>query len=104
MTFADFAALFRHATGNPEPFPYQGKFADADELPELIHAPTGAGKTATAVLGWLWRRFFHENPTLRAATPRRLAYCLPMRVLVEQTRDEAQRWLTNLGLEENVKV
>jgi CRISPR-associated endonuclease/helicase Cas3 len=104
MTFADFATLFRYVTTNPNPFPYQRRFADADELPELIHAPTGAGKTATAILGWLWRRFFHKNPTVNAATPRRLVYCLPMRVLVEQTRDEARKWLEKLELANDVKV
>ena len=105
MSFANFTELFRQATReqNPlreqNPFPYQTRFADADELPELVHAPTGAGKTATAVLGWLWRYFFSTKPT-----PRRLVYCLPMRVLVEQTRDEARKWLKNLGFEEKVKV
>lgn len=35
---------------------------------------------------------------LQKQTPRRLVYCLPMRVLVEQTRDNTVRWLQNLGL------
>ena len=99
MSFANFTELFRRATGNPNPFPYQTQFANTDDLPELVHAPTGAGKTATAVLGWLWRYFFAGKPT-----PRRLVYCLPMRVLVEQTRDEVWKWLKNLGLDEKVKV
>ena len=99
MTLKNFTVLFRKATGNPNPFPYQERFADADELPELVHAPTGAGKTATAILGWVWRYFYTNKPTSR-----RLAYCLPMRVLVEQTRDEARNWLGNLGLTEKVKV
>ena len=99
MTFKNFTAMFRKATDNPNPFPYQERFANAEELPELIHAPTGAGKTATAILGWVWR-YFHTNKP----TPRRIAYCLPMRVLVEQTRDEALRWLDKLGIGENVKV
>ena len=51
MSLTNFAALFRKATSNPNPFPYQQRFAEADDLPELVHAPTGAGKTATAVLG-----------------------------------------------------
>lgn len=99
MSFANFTGLFQLATGNPHPFPYQIRFAEADELPELVHAPTGAGKTATAILGWLWRYRFAGKPT-----PRRLVYCLPMRVLVEQTRDEARKWLDNLGLKEKVGV
>jgi CRISPR-associated endonuclease/helicase Cas3 len=93
MTAANFSAMFHKATGNPRPFPYQERFATAEELPELVHAPTGAGKTATAILGWLWRLFHTKKPM-----PRRLVYCLPMRVLVEQTRDEAIRWLHRLEL------
>ncbi|MBA2671290.1 MAG: CRISPR-associated helicase Cas3', partial [Gemmatimonadetes bacterium] len=99
MSLANFTELFREATENPNPFPYQVRFAEADDFPELVHAPTGAGKTATAVLGWLWRYLFADKPT-----PRRLVYCLPMRVLVEQTRDEARKWLNNLGLTEKVRV
>jgi CRISPR-associated endonuclease/helicase Cas3 len=99
MSIHSFTELFRQATANISPFPYQIRFAEADELPELVHAPTGAGKTATAVLGWLWRYLFTDRPT-----PRRLIYCLPMRVLVEQTRDEARKWLDNLGLAEQVRV
>lgn len=99
MTFDNFTALFQEATKNPNPFPYQRRFAEADELPELVHAPTGAGKTAAAVLGWVWR-YFHTNKP----TPRRLVYCLPMRVLVEQTRNAACKWLENIGLDKKVKV
>ncbi|HBI43803.1 MAG TPA: CRISPR-associated helicase Cas3' [Planctomycetales bacterium] len=97
MTFTD---LFNSATcGEQKPFPYQIAFAESGNLPELVHAPTGSGKTATAILGWLWRYFHSEKPT-----PRRLVYCLPMRVLVEQTRDEALKWLKNLELLDKVKV
>jgi len=61
----------------------------------LVNVPTGLGKTAMAVIGWLWRRFGADDAYKRS-TPRRLIYCLPMRVLVEQTRDNAIRWLWNL--------
>src|SRR5690606_5401544 len=59
-------------------------------------APTGSGKTAAAILAWLWRRFFHPEESVRSATPRRLVYCLPMRVLVEQTYATAQDVLARL--------
>lgn len=78
-----FREFFRAATGN-SPFPYQERIALAEKLPPLVRAPTGAGKTAATVLAWLWRRRF-AAPEVRAATPRRLAYCLPMRVLVVRT-------------------
>jgi CRISPR-associated endonuclease/helicase Cas3 len=93
---AEFAALFRQATGN-DPFGFQRRFART--LPPLVRVPTGAGKTAMAALGWLWRRRFAGDEAIRAATPRRLVYCLPMRVLVEQTRNNAADWLQKLGLE-----
>lgn len=67
-------------------------------MPVLLDVPTGLGKTAGAVLGWLWRRRFDPGPDVRAHTPRRLVYCLPMRVLVEQTYRETRRWLKNLNL------
>jgi CRISPR-associated endonuclease/helicase Cas3 len=77
----DFETFFRQAA-RCTPFPYQRRLADpAGDLPELLQVPTGTGKTAAAVLSWLWRR--EKRP---AETPRRLVYCLPMRVLVEQTR------------------
>src|SRR5438477_12638554 len=85
--------FFERATHNG-PFPYQRRLAEEEQVPDLVHAPTGAGKTATAILGWLWRYFHSGKPT-----PRRLVYCLPMRVLVEQTRDEAKKWIDALAKE-----
>jgi CRISPR-associated endonuclease/helicase Cas3 len=81
--------------GRRTPFAYQRELAEADRLPELLEVPTGTGKTAAAILGWLWRR---RHQDWREGTPRRLVYCLPMRVLVEQTRTCAVRWLNNLEL------
>ncbi len=84
MTFDE---LFTRATGIKKgPFQYQQHFATASSLPNIVRVPTGLGKTAMAVLGWLWRRRFADE-AIKMATPRRLVYCLPMRVLVEQTRD-----------------
>ncbi len=92
-----FAELFRRATVR-EPFPFQVALAEGPALPGIIRAPTGSGKTAAAVLGWLYRRRFHPDVEVRRATPRRLVYCLPMRVLAEQTRDNAIVWLSRLDL------
>lgn len=88
--------LFQQACGY-DPYPYQEAFAEAEVLPQLLDVPTGLGKTATAILGWLYRRRFAKDE-IRAATPRRLVYCLPMRTLVEQTHGNAVRWLARLGL------
>jgi CRISPR-associated endonuclease/helicase Cas3 len=94
-----FSEFFRAATGGFDPYPFQQRFAEADKLPHLVRAPTGSGKTATAILGWLWR-WVSQKPN----TPRRLVYCLPMRVLVEQSEREANRWLSNLKLNVPVHV
>ncbi len=94
-----FRDYFQLATG-VQPYPYQERLAlaPAGEFPEVLNASTGVGKTAAAELGWLFRRRFHPDKTIRQATPRRLVYCLPMRVLVEQTNGNTCGWLKKLGL------
>src|SRR5262249_9509583 len=94
---APFASMFHRATENPTPLPYQTRLALGDPLPSLLDVPTGLGKTAAAVLAWIWRSRFARE-AIRNQTPRRLVYCLPMRVLVEQTYSEAVKWLDRLGL------
>jgi len=75
-----FRNWFHQATGY-SPYHYQTRLATDYEggLPSLLHVPTGLGKTAAAVLAWLWRRR-EAPPQVRAQTPRRLVYCLPMRL------------------------
>ncbi|HLG54748.1 MAG TPA: DEAD/DEAH box helicase [Vicinamibacterales bacterium] len=92
-----FSSLFREATGTDGPLPYQKGLALCDSLPSLVDVPTGLGKTAAAVLSWVWRRRF-DSDAVRMCTPRRLVYCLPMRVLVEQTHHVTVEWLKLLGL------
>lgn len=58
----------------------------------LIDIPTGCGKTEGLALAWLWNRIFLNKPDW----PRRLVYCVPMRTLVEQTRERVATWSTNL--------
>ena len=95
-----FDALVERATGKP-PYDYQRRVAQ-DGLPDLLRVPTGAGKTLAATLPWLYRRRFHPDPAVRAATPRWLVVVLPMRVLVEQTATVVRGWLERLGLGEEV--
>ncbi len=94
MTFHDF---FQQAT-RCKPYPYQKRFAEGEGLQHLIRAPTGSGKTATAILGWLWRW-----KSKKQDTPRRLVYCLPMRVLAEQSQREAEKWIEELVTQEELK-
>lgn len=96
-TQAEFTRWFRGVTRfERDPYPYQIRFASANTLHAVVSVPTGLGKTATAVLGWVWRRGF-AGENVRAQTPRRLVYCLPRRVLVEQTRDKTVEWLGRLA-------
>jgi len=76
------------------PFAYQRRVALDAEMPALINAPTGAGKTAAILGAWLWRRL--KNPQ---SVGRRLVYCLPMRTLVEQTAKVAREAIEKLGEE-----
>ncbi|WP_417539771.1 DEAD/DEAH box helicase [Marinobacter sp.] len=91
----DITSLYRSTTGF-DPYPYQAALATEEQWPEVLSVPTGVGKTAAVMLAWIWRRRFGSQ-AVRQVTPRRLVYCLPMRTLVEQTRDCAVRWLDNLG-------
>lgn len=97
LTFKDF---FRRASGH-EPYAYQRRMAEAPAgaFPRVLKVPTGAGKTLAVVLAWLWRRRFHPDPKVRSETPRRLLYCLPTRVLVEQTRKVVESAVASLGLD-----
>lgn len=92
---SQFAEFFKEATGGEKPFPYQRRLALDHRAPStLMDIPTGLGKTEAVLAAWLWNRAARRDP----AWPRRLVYCLPMRVLVEQTRDRAVLALRHLGL------
>ncbi|MGH3159174.1 MAG: type I-G CRISPR-associated helicase/endonuclease Cas3g, partial [Streptosporangiaceae bacterium] len=93
QTFSEF---FENATGHA-PYEYQSRIA-REGLPAVVQAATGTGKTGV-ILAWLWRRLYGPEPE---STPRRLVYALPQRSLVEQVAGEAERWLANLGLADQV--
>lgn len=102
MAVNPFDDFFRMAHGGNEiePFDYQRRLA-GEPWPDLLNVPTGLGKTSAVVLGWLWKRGWHAGGRRAApdpATPRRLIYCLPMRVLVGQTADNIRNWLGRLRL------
>lgn len=101
----NFDEFFKQALGKQDDlefgaFQYQKRLAEKP-WPELLNIPTGMGKTAAVILAWSWKRGWRSMG--RAAdrnpeTPRRLVYCLPMRVLVEQTENSIRQWLGNLGV------
>ena len=99
----DYTKIFGDATGH-EPYPYQTRIAERNDLPTLLRIPTGAGKTEAAVLGWLYRYFHHLDSYVRTSAPRRLVYCLPMRTLVDQTAERVREWIGKLGKTNDVSV
>jgi CRISPR-associated endonuclease/helicase Cas3 len=99
----NYEGFFRQATGFDRCYDYQRLLAEGDVLPELLDVPTGCGKTEAVILAWLWRRRFGSE-SMKRATPGRLVYCLPMRVLVKQTADRAGRWLSRLPLDQPVDI
>ncbi len=95
-----FGKAFQDKEGRPQkPFDYQRRLALDDPMPSLVNAATGAGKTNAILGAWMWRRLTNPN-----SVGRRLVYCLPMRTLVEQTRDVARAAIKRLGFEERFRV
>lgn len=92
--------LYLEATGFG-PYDFQRRVGE-EGLPELLRVPTGCGKTEAVGLGWLYRRRYHSDTEVRAATPHWLVFALPMRTLVEQTVDRIRRWLKRLGVDRDI--
>lgn len=106
MPIPDFNTFFSAAFEDARlPYDYQRRLAESPCEGRLINIPTGLGKTAAVILAWLWNRvgppsqisnLKSEMHGTAVPWPRRLVYCLPMRTLVEQTRDEAEKWVSAL--------
>ena len=56
--YENYADMFKKATSLPAPYPFQEIFATTKEIHHLVNVPTGLGKTAMIILGWIWRRRF----------------------------------------------
>ncbi len=100
LAYSDY---FRRAMSwrDGDPYPYQDRLALDTPWPDLLDVPTGLGKTAAVTLAWAWKRgwrFGGRRGEIDPDTPRRLVWCLPMRVLVEQTVSNIQDWLSNLDI------
>ncbi|MEW6221262.1 MAG: Fic family protein, partial [Thermodesulfobacteriota bacterium] len=81
--------------GHGKPHDWQQELAYQEECGNrLIRIPTGFGKTQGVLAAWLWTRVLRQDDRW----PRRLVWCLPMRVLVEQTEHEVRIALGRLGL------
>ncbi|TVR48412.1 MAG: CRISPR-associated helicase Cas3' [Planctomycetota bacterium] len=92
---------FATASQHPQPRPWQERLlSDSVCRSRLIRVPTGQGKTLGTLGAWAWHRCVRGDK----AWPRRLVWCLPMRVLTEQTVAEAEQFLQHAGLTDRVKV
>lgn len=73
---------FSQLAGNADvPYEWQRGLAQQELRSRLIRIPTGMGKTLGVLAAWSWNRVHRNDPSW----PRRLVWCLPMRVLAEQT-------------------
>jgi CRISPR-associated endonuclease/helicase Cas3 len=91
-----FRKFFKSAAGLwADPHEWQSELAENEKcFNRLIRIPTGFGKTLGVLASWLWNRVEQADDQW----PRRLVWCLPMRVLVEQTEAEVRGCLGRLGL------
>ncbi|WP_295449484.1 Fic family protein [uncultured Thiodictyon sp.] len=95
-----FDQFFRSITSEPDtpgktPMDWQKALANqAICSNRTIRIPTAFGKTLGVLATWLWNRVRQDDDRW----PRRLVWCLPMRVLVEQTREEVDKALAAVGL------
>ena len=98
MLNEDFNQFLARITGHRDAHrsqPWQGELAASASCGNrLIRIPTGFGKTLGVLSAWVWHRVRNQNDQW----PRRLVWCLPMRVLVEQIESEVRSALERLGL------
>jgi CRISPR-associated endonuclease/helicase Cas3 len=88
MSNDTFPKWFESVTGHSAPRPWQIDLAEESACrTRLIRIPTGLGKTDGVLAAWSFHRLQKRN----GDWPRRLVWCLPMRVLVDQTVEEAQQ-------------
>ena len=101
MDFDSFLIYFDQLTGNA-PFPWQAELyrlftQENEEIPSHCDIPTGLGKTSVIAV-WLLALASHSE-----RVPRRLAYVVNRRTVVDQTTAEVEKLRTNLakaGLED----
>lgn len=92
MSLSSFAEIFRALTDN-DPFPWQEKlFARlaAGDLPRHCDVPTGLGKTSVIVVWLAALGASLLEPARYGRVPRRLAYVVDRRVVVDQATEEVK--------------
>lgn len=99
-TTSSFSSWFQQVTGFA-PHRWQTELgSEAEPHSRLIRIPTGFGKTLGVVGAWAYNRLILQNEDW----PRRLVFCLPMRVLVEQTVGAIQELLRQMGVDVEVHM
>jgi CRISPR-associated endonuclease/helicase Cas3 len=96
----EYERFFGESTGLERPYPYQVRLA-MEPWPDVLNVPTGLGKTSAVTLAWIWKRGWRKGGRragVDSDTPRRLVWCLPMRVLVDQTATALRGWLNSLEI------
>ena len=93
--YHDSDRFFAELGGGKEPHPWQRELSRPAVCGNrLIRIPTGFGKTLGVLAAWSWHRLQRRDDDW----PRRLVWCLPMRVLAEQTENEVRSALERLDL------
>lgn len=92
---SDYAEWFERIT-DQVPYAWQANLGETEICDDrILRIPTGFGKTAGTSLAWLFRRCILGDQRW----PRRLVFCLPMRVLVEQTESVLEEWVRRANLD-----
>lgn len=90
----NYKQFFVGLTKHGQPHGWQEELAVQNIDNRLIRIPTGFGKTQGVLAAWLLNRISKQDDHW----PRRLVWCLPMRVLVEQTYHECREILQRIGI------
>lgn len=92
----EFKKWFADVTGHSRPSDWQHSLAgDSTCRSRMVRIPTGLGKSEGVLSAWSFHRISKSDDRW----PRRLVWCLPMRVLVEQTAEVAQRLADKIAAE-----
>lgn len=98
---AEFGEWFRKISGHPAPRPWQTDLARQELCgSRLIRIPTGLGKTEGICAAWSYHRVLNQDKNW----PNRLVWCLPMRVLVEQTAEAARKLMEKMPSERRPSI
>ena len=97
----DAVEWFITLTGHESPRAWQAELAGESYCRNrLIRIPTGMGKTEGVLATWSFYRICREADLW----PRRLVWCLPMRVLVEQTEQVARQLVSKMPANQRPEV